>query len=240
MSKICPQCGNLNDDDKKICTSCGNAFVLSSDESESSTMPQAGLVPAGAAPDPNRLLKILAGSGIAIVMIIAVFLFLTNPGIKSILLSTTPPLSTHVAVAPTLTSSIIVETPEPEQTRVPTENLSPTTPVPDTSRIRPTSTKALVCSSDRRACGATCTDTMTDPANCGACGIFCSSKETCVQGHCRGKCTAGQTSCFDGCHDLLYDTENCGICGNSCQGGLVCNKSICALPLTTVIPTYEG
>lgn len=240
MSKICPQCGNLNDDDKEFCTSCGNAFVSLSDQSGLSVMPQVGPVPAGAVSDPNSLLKIFTGAGIAVLIIIAVFLVLTNPGIKSFLPSSTPPVSTHMTAASELTSSIIVETSEPDPTTVPAVNMSATTPVPNTSRTSPTSTKTPVCPSDRRICGAACTDTMTDPGNCGSCGIFCRSQETCVQGRCIGKCTDGQTNCFDGCHDLLYDTENCGICGNACQGGLVCNKSICSPPLITAIPTYEG
>lgn len=241
MSKICPQCGGLNEEGKKFCTSCGNPFVSLSDQSKSSTLPLAGPVPAGAAPDPNRLLKIFVGGGIAVVVIIAVLLLLANPGMYGILLpSATPTVSTHITITPILTLDNGIETPEPSPTTALTVNMSPASIVTDTSRTTPVSTKSPVCPSDRRACGATCTDIMTDPGNCGSCGNFCRPQETCVQGHCMGTCTDGQVNCFDGCHDLLYDSENCGLCGNACQGGLVCNKSICTPPLTTVIPTYEG
>ena len=33
MSRICPQCGNLNSDEVKFCTACGNSLVSLSDQS---------------------------------------------------------------------------------------------------------------------------------------------------------------------------------------------------------------
>jgi hypothetical protein len=240
MSKICPQCGNLNDDDKRFCTTCGNSLISPADQSGSSAVPQTGPVEAGAQPDPNRLIRILAGAGIAIIVIIILFSLLTNPGIAGILPSSKPPVTTHTIGSPTVTSDVVRKTPSPEPTPAPAEELSLTTSIPDTSSTSPPPTKALVCPSDLRSCGATCTDITTDRDNCGACGVACSSSQVCQMGECMRKCSAGETRCFDGCHDLFYDAQNCGTCGNSCPVGLTCNKSVCSLPLPTTIPTYSG
>lgn len=240
MAKICPHCGSLNDDDINVCTNCKNSMVSMADPSGSSTAPLAAPVPAGTVPGSDRLLKIYATGGIALVVIIAVLLFLANDGMYGILSSATPPVSADTTITPVLTGGYRLEPPEPEPTTIPIMNTSPASPLPDTSRTAPSTTKALVCPSDRRACGAACTDIMTDAGNCGSCGNFCRPQESCVQGKCMEACTGGQAPCFDGCHDLFYDSQNCGICGNACQGGLVCNKSVCSPPLATVIPTYEG
>jgi hypothetical protein len=134
----------------------------------------------------------------------------------------------------------VVETPSSEPTAVLTGNVSFNTTAADTPVPRPTTTKSVVCPSDRRACGANCTDIMTDDNNCGACGVSCSSEKTCQQGVCLARCRYDETGCADGCHNLSYDSQNCGTCGNICPVGLACNRSICAPPLTTVIPTYIG
>lgn len=240
MSRTCPQCGNLNEDEIKYCTGCGNSLESVSDLAGSLTTPPAGPVAAGSDPDPNRLSKILAGAGIAIIVIIAVFLFLIHPGLKGILPLPIPPVTPETTATPVLTSYIVTETPVPEPTIVPTENLSPATTITETPQSRPTPTKVIFCPSDRRACGAHCTDILTDPGNCGTCGHNCSSSQVCQQGICTTGCAAGQTRCFDGCYNLSYNTQNCGICGNFCPVGLVCNNSICSPPLTTAIPTYIG
>ena len=240
MSKICPQCGNLNDDDKRFCTTCGNPFVVPADQYRSSAPPQIGPVAAAAQPDPNRLIRILAMAGIAVIVIIIIFLVLTHSGIAGILPSSKPPVTTPMIDTPQVTSGILLETPSPEPILVQTENLSLTTTVPDTSSTSPTLTKAPVCPSDRRACGANCTDVQTDRANCGACGVSCSSSQVCQMGQCTMRCYAGETRCFDGCHNLLYDAQNCGTCGNACPVGLTCNISVCAPTLPTTIPTYAG
>jgi hypothetical protein len=240
MSKICPQCGNLNDDDKRFCTTCGNSFVSPADQFGSSAVPQTDPVAAGAQPDPNRSIRILAGAGIAIIVITIIFLVLTNPGIAGILPSSKTPVTTHTIGTPVVTSDVVTEIPPPEPTPVPSEDLSLTTTIPDTSTTSPPPTKALVCPSDRFACGTNCTDIRTDRDNCGACGVACSSSHVCQMGECMRKCSVGETRCFDGCHDLFYDAQNCGTCGNACPVGLTCNKSVCSPPLPTTIPTYSG
>jgi hypothetical protein len=240
MSKICPQCGNPNSDETKFCTACGKFLDLLSDQSGPSVVQQTGLLAAGPQPDPNRQKKILAGAGIAAIVIIAIFLLITNQGIAGILSSSAPPVTTQMITTPVVTSYISIETPSPEPTPIPTENQSLIISVTDTPRISPTPTKPIVCPSDRRLCGSRCTDTMTDVNNCGACGSPCTFSQTCQQGVCMAGCTLGETNCFDGCYNLSIDMHNCGICGNNCPVGLECNKSICSPPLTTVIPTYIG
>jgi len=240
MSRICPQCGNLNSDDKKFCTTCGNSFVPLSAQSGSSTLPQTVPVAGGAAPDPGHLSKILVAAGITIMVIIAILLIMTNSGIRGLLPSSTPPVTVHTMATPVATSYSMIETPSPGPTPVPTENLSLNTTIPEISGTSPTPAKAVVCPSDRHICGTNCTDIITDRTNCGACGVSCSSSQICQQGNCMDQCSYGEINCFDGCHNLEYDAQNCGTCGNSCPVGLECNKSICTPPLITVIPTYSG
>ncbi|MGB9176160.1 MAG: zinc-ribbon domain-containing protein [Methanoregula sp.] len=240
MSKICPQCGNLNEDDKRFCTMCGNSLESPADQPGSSAIPQTGPVAAGAQPDPGRLIRILAGAGIAVIVIMIIFLVLTNPDMAGILPSSLFPGTAHAIVTPVVTSYVVIETPSPDPTPLRTEDRSLTIAIPDTSSASPAPTKAPVCPSDQRACDAMCTDTMTDRANCGTCGVSCSPSQVCQQGRCSVKCTSGETQCFDGCHNLSYNAQNCGTCGNACPVGLTCNTSVCVPTLPTAIPTYSG
>ena len=240
MSKICPQCGNPNSDETKFCTTCGNSFVSPPDQSSSSAIPQTGPLVAGSQPDPTRLLKIIGSAGVAVMVIIAVFLVISNYGIAGILPSSTPPVTTQTMTTPLVTSYVLPETPSPGPTQVLPEIPSLNATVNETPSTSPTPAGRVVCPSDRRVCGFNCTDTMTDVDNCGACGTPCTASQTCQQGICLTRCSWGTSSCFDGCHDLSYDSQNCGVCGNNCPVGLVCNRSVCSPPLTTVIPTYIG
>jgi hypothetical protein len=74
-------------------------------------------------------------------------------------------------------------------------------------------------------CGSACTDTNTDPKNCGGCagagGQVCpSSAPACVQGNCT--CPSTYTVCGSACVDLATDPNNCGTCGQACPSGYVC------------------
>jgi hypothetical protein len=238
MSKNCPQCGTLNDDKQKFCTSCGNSLDVLPDQSGSSTKPSKGPVSSGAPRDPNPVLKIVIGAGIVVIILIIIFLMMTNSGIPGMSPSFAAPVTTRPPATPVVTSYIMVETPAPAP--ITTGNLSVPTTIPDTTPASPTPTKAVVCPSDRRACGANCTDTMTDRSNCGACAVSCGSSQICQQGRCMARCSFGETNCPDGCFNLSYNAQHCGTCSNTCPVGLGCNRSICTPPDTTVIPTYSG
>jgi hypothetical protein len=224
MTRICSRCGNLNHDEVKYCISCGNPLV-----------PQAGRSVPATTPFPGNgsVLKYIAIAAVAIIVIIAVLVFLQVSGTITILPRAEPAV-TPVAT-PTTTSYVITETPPPD-TATP---VSETTTI-ITSVVTPTTIKALVCPSDRFACSGECRDLMTDNNNCGGCNVTCTITEICQQGHCTARCADTETSCFDGCHDLRFDAQNCGLCGNACPTGLECNWSVCSPALVTTIPTYIG
>jgi len=72
-----------------------------------------------------------------------------------------------------------------------------------------------------------CTDTNTDPANCGYCGHRCGG-DKCDNGVC---CSPGMTNCGGTCKWLGGDPENCRSCGNKCDWPLSeCNEGTCTCP----------
>lgn len=224
MTRICPRCGNGNDDAVKFCTSCGNTLV-----------PLAGQpVPAtNSSPGGKSVLKIIAIVVTVIMVILAALYFLQASGTISIFPRHAPAVNPEAT--PIVTSFIVTETPPPETTTPVPETTNVTTPV--TTR---TTVKALACPSDRFACSGECRNLMTDHDNCGACNVSCNNTQICQEGKCMARCADSQTSCFDGCHDLRYDPQNCGFCGNACPTGLGCNQSVCSPTLVTTIPTYTG
>jgi hypothetical protein len=77
-------------------------------------------------------------------------------------------------------------------------------------------------------CGSVCSDTSSDPANCGGCGNACSNGGSCVSGQCTGGgCQGGQILCAGACTDPTSDPNNCGACGNACPDGDGCISSQC-------------
>ncbi|MEZ4409289.1 MAG: hypothetical protein R3A52_22885, partial [Polyangiales bacterium] len=79
------------------------------------------------------------------------------------------------------------------------------------------------------AVNGACTDTRTDPLNCGACGNSCAalahvdpSLVRCVSSACvvAGGCAAGWASCDgrddNGCETDLNDPAHCGACDTAC------------------------
>jgi uncharacterized protein YjbI with pentapeptide repeats len=54
------------------------------------------------------------------------------------------------------------------------------------STILPNGKPAVSCAAGQTCCGAECTDTATDPDNCGACFVFCRPGQACEQGSCVG------------------------------------------------------
>lgn len=237
MTRICPRCGNQNNDGVNFCTSCGNPLALPAFQSETIVTPSRGTMSPAASPGPKSTLKIIALAAVAIIVIVTALYLLQAAGIVRIFPFLSP-IGTP-RITPVVTSYVIVDTLLPETT-LSIGIITVVTTVTGSPVTSPIPTKAVVCPSDRRACSANCTDIMTDSSNCGACGIPCSSSQICQQGICLTRCTSGETSCSDGCRDLLYDAQNCGTCGNSCPVGLACNKSVCAPTLVTTIPTYAG
>jgi hypothetical protein len=77
------------------------------------------------------------------------------------------------------------------------------------------------------ACGARCTDTNSDPVNCGDCNRPCAATEVCSQGRCAVSCDA-LTACSGACVDLTADDANCGKCGAVCASGFHCTAGQCA------------
>jgi hypothetical protein len=70
-------------------------------------------------------------------------------------------------------------------------------------------------------CGGVCTDTKTDPLNCGGCGKVVCHNEACRDG--KPVCAPGLSPCGGagssclGCKNLRTDPLNCGACGTACS-----------------------
>jgi hypothetical protein len=84
-----------------------------------------------------------------------------------------------------------------------------------------------------------CTNTQTDPNNCGFCGNVCAlantTADTCNAGRCIiGMCSAGFLNCdgrnSTGCEiNGQTDPLNCNMCGHRCGGGTpICCRGACA------------
>ncbi len=83
------------------------------------------------------------------------------------------------------------------------------------------------CNSGQTSCNGTCTNTTTDPQNCGKCGTACTNGQVCSQGACAANCGGGTTKCGSSCVVLATDLQNCGKCGNACPNGDGCDGGAC-------------
>ncbi len=86
-------------------------------------------------------------------------------------------------------------------------------------------------------CAGVCTNTNTDPRNCGGCGHKCVQGETCVPTSIGSLCNCLPPNTFCGgarcdilpcsCSNLQTDLDNCGACGNACPIGTDCQGGAC-------------
>jgi sugar lactone lactonase YvrE len=75
-------------------------------------------------------------------------------------------------------------------------------------------------------CEGSCTETSSDPSNCGACGVSCATSrgEFCAA----GTCGCGTfTSCSGTCVDTNTNASDCGACGHVCDAGQLCQDGAC-------------
>src|SRR5262249_54846006 len=77
-----------------------------------------------------------------------------------------------------------------------------------------------------------CTDTRTDPQNCGGCGNVCLPQQTCSASQCTA-CRRAPLECltatpgFTACLAVPSDNNICGGCGGKCAAGSSCQDGAC-------------
>lgn len=103
-----------------------------------------------------------------------------------------------------------------------------TPPTPDVTAadVTPEATVDAPAPDVARDAAPSCTDTQSDPANCGACGHRCNGVARCYRGacECASDGTVMQTMCGPTCVDLTQN-ENCGGCGGRCPEGSTCTRA---------------
>lgn len=77
------------------------------------------------------------------------------------------------------------------------------------------------CKGAAVVCGDTCTNVLTDNANCGACRNACEAGTVCSSGTCEVNCAVGLVDCAGSCIDPDTDRDHCGV-DAACAGGDVC------------------
>ncbi|MEI8257622.1 MAG: hypothetical protein WCJ30_18255 [Deltaproteobacteria bacterium] len=85
-------------------------------------------------------------------------------------------------------------------------------------------------------CGAACTNTSYDPANCGSCGHACPAGQACVGSACStfamvdGGCAPPSVQCGPACTDIRSDNAHCGGCSTACTADRTCVLGMCLAP----------
>ena len=88
------------------------------------------------------------------------------------------------------------------------------------------------CAPAQIDCGAGCTDTTSDPANCGSCGNGCPEGTFCSLGQCSASCLPSETVCGRACVDTATSLQHCGGCDRPCTAGDSCVSGGCVGPGT--------
>ena len=94
----------------------------------------------------------------------------------------------------------------------------------------------FMCHPPAQCCSAACTNTQSDPNNCGGCGVVCPPSSVCeastcipISTTCNGgpPCSGVDTCCPGGCTDTNTDPNNCSGCGFVCPEGSTCSGGNC-------------
>jgi hypothetical protein len=106
-------------------------------------------------------------------------------------------------------------------------------------------TCAATCLTGEALCNGLCTNTNTDPLNCGGCagdgGMACPSGQLCNgSGACATTCIVSEAFCNGTCSNELSDPQNCGTCGNKCDPGSTCSAGTCACENGSYIDCNAG
>ncbi len=96
------------------------------------------------------------------------------------------------------------------------------------------------CTGSLQCCDDGCTDTTTDPQNCGGCNKPCPPGDSCAGSMCQFPescnggpiCVGAEKCCPSGCVNTTNDPNNCNGCGVVCAPGDTCVASTCTPPTT--------
>ncbi|MEM1335091.1 MAG: hypothetical protein AAGG08_16700, partial [Actinomycetota bacterium] len=107
----------------------------------------------------------------------------------------------------------------------------------------------VTCAPGLTLCESECTDTSSDPMNCGGCGVACGAGQVCRGGSCNTEC-GGATPDFcsvevegvvtESCVDFDSNPAFCGDCDTACAAGEVCSGGTCGVVCETGFTDCDG